>query len=98
MIKKIIVSSLLFSFVMILMSFMGQEKITVKGSDTMVILSQRWAEKYMGSHGGVSIQVTGGGSGTGISALINGTTDICNASRPMKKSEIQKISIIVSII
>ncbi|NTV45827.1 MAG: phosphate ABC transporter substrate-binding protein [Chlorobiales bacterium] len=64
------------------------QTITVKGSDTMVILAQRWAEKYMASHPGVKIQVTGGGSGTGISALINGTTDICNASRPMKSSEI----------
>lgn len=67
------------------------EKITVKGSDTMVILAQRWAEKYMTKNNLVSIQVTGGGSGTGISALINGTTDICNASRPMKPSEIKKL-------
>jgi phosphate transport system substrate-binding protein len=65
--------------------------ITVKGSDTMVILAQRWAEEYMKSHPDVSIQVTGGGSGTGISALINGTTDICNASRPMKSSEREKL-------
>ena len=69
----------------------GQEKITVKGSDTMVILAQRWAEKYMAAHPDVTIQVTGGGSGTGISALINGTTDICNASRPMKPSERDKL-------
>lgn len=65
--------------------------ITVKGSDTMVILAQRWAEEYMKKHPEVAIQVTGGGSGTGISALINGTTDICNASRPMKPSERQKL-------
>ncbi|MCX6155839.1 MAG: phosphate ABC transporter substrate-binding protein [Candidatus Kapabacteria bacterium] len=71
--------------------FMSQEKITVKGSDTMVILAQRWAEKYMSNHQEVSIQVTGGGSGTGISALINGTTDICNSSRAMKSSEIGKL-------
>jgi phosphate transport system substrate-binding protein len=50
--------------------------ITVKGSDTMVILGQRWAEVYMSRNPGVTIQVTGGGSGTGIAALINGTTDI----------------------
>jgi phosphate transport system substrate-binding protein len=61
--------------------------ITVKGSDTMVILAQRWAEMYMSKHPDINIQVTGGGSGVGISALINGTTDICNASRPMKNSE-----------
>ncbi|HOJ37751.1 MAG TPA: phosphate ABC transporter substrate-binding protein [Ignavibacteriales bacterium] len=65
--------------------------ITVKGSDTMVILAQRWAEKYMKKNPNVTIQVTGGGSGTGISALINGTTDICNSSRPMKASEKEKL-------
>ncbi len=68
-----------------------KETITVKGSDTMVILAQRWAEVYMAKHPGVTIQVTGGGSGTGISALINGTTDICDASRPMKRSEREKL-------
>lgn len=67
------------------------EVITVKGSDTMVILAQRWAENYMGKHSDVTIQVTGGGSGIGISALINGTTDICNSSRPMKNSEREKL-------
>jgi len=61
--------------------------ITVKGSDTMVILGQRWAEVFMSKNPGLTIQVTGGGSGTGIAALINGTTDICEASRPMKDSE-----------
>jgi len=65
----------------------GKKTITVKGSDTMVILGQRWAETYMGKHPGVSIQVTGGGSGTGIAALINGGTDICESSRPMKENE-----------
>lgn len=69
----------------------AQEKITVKGSDTMVILAQRWAEQYMSKNKNVTIQVTGGGSGTGISALINGTTDICNSSRPMKNSERDKL-------
>ncbi len=64
-----------------------QRNITVKGSDTLVILGQRWAEIYMSKNPGVTIQVTGGGSGTGIAALINGTTDICEASRPMKDSE-----------
>lgn len=67
--------------------FAPAETITVKGSDTMVQLAQRWAEKYMQQHPEVNIQVTGGGSGTGISALINGTTDVCDASRPMKDAE-----------
>jgi len=69
----------------------SQAKITVKGSDTMVILAQKWAELYMKSNPSASIQVTGGGSGIGITALINGTTDICNASRPMKQTEIEKL-------
>ena len=61
--------------------------VTIKGSDTMVILGQRWAETYMNHNPGVTVQVTGGGSGTGIAALINGGTDICAASRPMKDKE-----------
>ncbi len=69
----------------------SKEIVTVKGSDTMVILSQKWAESFMKKNPGIVIQVTGGGSGTGVSALINGTTDVCNSSRPMKKSEIDKI-------
>ncbi|MBN1397362.1 MAG: phosphate ABC transporter substrate-binding protein [Bacteroidetes bacterium] len=76
----------------VILGFSGPtETITVKGSDTMVILAQRWAELYMQKNPGVVIQVTGGGSGTGISGLINGTTDICNASRPMKPSEKSKL-------
>jgi phosphate transport system substrate-binding protein len=67
------------------------KKITVKGSDTMVILGQKWAEVYMKQNPGSVIQVTGGGSGTGIAALINGATDICNSSRPMKRSEMDKL-------
>ena len=63
------------------------ETITVKGSDTMVILGQRWAEEYMKANKDVTIQVTGGGSGTGIAALINGTTTLANSSRPIKPEE-----------
>jgi len=62
--------------------------ITVKGSDTLVILAQKWAEVYMGKHPEVKIQVTGGGSGTGFAALQNKTTDLCNASRKIKAKEI----------
>ncbi len=79
------------STVMVCAGLVAQEKLTVKGSDTMVILAQRWAERYMVKHSDISIQVTGGGSGTGISALINGTTDICNASREMKPAERDKL-------
>lgn len=65
--------------------------ITIKGSDTMVLLGQRWAEIYMKKNPGSRIQITGGGSGTGIAALINGTTDICESSRPMKDKEKQQV-------
>jgi phosphate transport system substrate-binding protein len=65
--------------------------LTIKGSDTMVILGQRWAERYMAANPGAMIQITGGGSGTGIAALINGTTEICQSSRPMKQDEKLKL-------
>jgi phosphate transport system substrate-binding protein len=60
-----------------------------KGSDTIVNLALAWAEKYQDLHQEVRISVTGGGSGTGIAALINGTVDIANASRQIKPEEIK---------
>jgi phosphate transport system substrate-binding protein len=63
--------------------------ITVKGSDTMVILAQKWAEVYMSTHPDVKIQVTGGGTGTGFAALQNQQTDLCNASRKIKPKEVE---------
>jgi phosphate transport system substrate-binding protein len=72
-------------------SFTAPKKVTVKGSDTMVILSQKWAELYMKKHPETVIQVTGGGSGVGLAALINGSTDIANASRPIKSSEVESL-------
>lgn len=72
-------------------SFTAPKKVTVKGSDTMVILSQKWAEAYMKKHPETVIQVTGGGSGVGLAALINGSTDIANASRPIKSSEVESL-------
>ncbi len=63
------------------------DTLTIKGSDTMVILAQRWAEAFMLKNPGTTVQVSGGGSGTGIAALINGTTDLANASRPIKDRE-----------
>ncbi len=65
------------------------ETIENKGSDTLVNLALAWAERYMGLYPDVRISVTGGGSGTGIAALINGTVDIANASRQMKPEEIE---------
>ncbi|MBI5943135.1 MAG: phosphate ABC transporter substrate-binding protein [Chloroflexi bacterium] len=61
-----------------------------KGSDTIVNLALAWAEKYQGDHSDVRISVTGGGSGTGIAALINGTVDLANASRKIKDEEISE--------
>ena len=63
--------------------------ITVKGSDTLVILAQKWAEVYMGKHADAKIQVTGGGTGTGFAALQNQSTDLCDASRKIKSTEVE---------
>jgi phosphate transport system substrate-binding protein len=60
-----------------------------KGSDTIVNLALAWAERYQELRPDVSISVTGGGSGTGIAALINGTVDIANASRSIKPEEVE---------
>jgi phosphate transport system substrate-binding protein len=59
-----------------------------KGSDTIVNLALAWAEKYQTDHPDIRISVTGGGSGTGIASLINGTVDLANASRQIKDEEI----------
>ena len=66
--------------------------LQIKGSDTMVNLGQAWAESFMKQNPGTSIAVTGGGSGTGITALINNTCDIAEVSREMKESEIELIA------
>jgi phosphate transport system substrate-binding protein len=89
--NKLFLMTLIAAVTILSAAFMMQTKITIKGSDTLVILAQRWAETYMKQHPDVSIQVTGGGSGVGIAALINGTTDIANSSRPIKQSEIEKL-------
>lgn len=65
----------------------GASELTIKGSDTMVHLVSAWAEAYMERHEETEISVTGGGSGTGFAALLNGTTDICAASRAMMPRE-----------
>ena len=67
----------------------GGRAIQNKGSDTMVNLALAWAEAYRGVKPEVDIAVTGGGSGTGIAALINKTVDLANASREMKDKEIE---------
>jgi phosphate transport system substrate-binding protein len=70
----------------------NSKPLTIKGSDTMVILGQRLAEEYMRANAGSVVQVNGGGSGTGIAALINGTVDLAMSSRPMKEDEKQKVT------
>ena len=60
-----------------------------KGSDTIVNLALAWAERYQQEHPEVRISVTGGGTGTGIASLINGTVDIANASRQIKDEEVE---------
>ncbi len=62
-----------------------------KGSDTIVNLALAWAEMYQGLNTDVRISVTGGGSGTGLAALVNGTVDIANASRRIKPEEIEAV-------
>src|SRR5512147_1206481 len=89
--NKILIGLMLAVTLITAAAFMQQTKITVKGSDTLVILAQRWAEIYMKKNPAVNIQVTGGGSGVGLAALINGTTDIANSSRPIKSTEVQKL-------
>ena len=63
--------------------------ITMKGSDTLVILAQKWAEVYMQKNPETKVQVTGGGSGTGFAALQNQQTDLANASRKIKAKEVE---------
>lgn len=66
------------------------QAIQVKGSDTMVNLGQAWAEEFMRQHPDISIAVNGGGSGTGIAAIMAGTTDIAQSSRDMTAEEVKK--------
>jgi len=70
----------------------SNKPLSIKGSDTMVILGQRLAEEYMKKNPGLVAQVNGGGSGTGIAALINGTADLAQSSREMKDGEKEKVA------
>jgi len=68
----------------------ARETIQIKGSDTMVNLGQAWSEEFNKKYPDISVSVTGGGSGTGIAALINGTCDIAECSRAMDDKEIKQ--------
>ena len=85
MLKKLLVAGM----VLCAVAAFATTTITIKGSDTLVRLGQRWAEEYMKVNDNVVMQVAGGGSGTGFAALLNGTTDICEASRDIKEKELQ---------
>ncbi len=64
--------------------------LTVRGSDTMVNLSAAWAEAFMKQDPGAAVSVSGGGSGVGISSILSGTIDVCNASRDITPEEKKK--------
>lgn len=86
--KTILKSSLLLAVTLWAAGSAWAGTITVKGSDTLVILAQKWAEVYMGKNPATKIQVSGGGSGVGFAALQNQSTDLANASRKIKSTEI----------
>jgi len=92
MFKRSLVLMLLVSLVLMLVAGCGGKRraIQVKGSDTMVNLTQAWAEEFMKENPEINIAVTGGGSGTGIAALLNKATDIAQSSRDMEKKEIEQ--------
>ena len=87
--KEIAVSSLVAAALAAPLATQARTVIQNKGSDTLVNVAQAWAEEYQNVSPDVAVAVSGGGSGTGIAAMINGTVDIANASRKMKDKEIK---------
>src|SRR5947209_12753447 len=87
--KKLITQLALLAAMLAVAASARAGNITVKGSDTLVILAQKWAEVYMGKHPEVKIQVNGGGSGVGFAALQNQQVDIADASRKIKPKELE---------
>jgi len=65
------------------------ESLTIRGSTTVLPIAQKAAERYMNLHREANISVSGGGSGTGVKALLDGSVDIADASRPMKGKEVK---------
>ena len=88
--RFLVASSLLLATTLISQVALARTLIQNKGSDTLVNVAQAWAEEYPSVNPDVAVAVSGGGSGTGIAAMINGTVDIANASRSMKDKEIKK--------
>lgn len=70
----------------------GSASLMIAGSDSEVNLVTRLVEEFMNANSGVSLAVTGGGSGVGISSLIDGDIDLANSSRPMKDSELEALA------
>ncbi|MGB7933989.1 MAG: phosphate ABC transporter substrate-binding protein, partial [Gammaproteobacteria bacterium] len=87
--KRIIALALLAAGLIATLTVEARTLIQNKGSDTLVNVAQAWAEAYPEINPEVAVAVSGGGSGTGIAAMINGTVDIANASRKMKEKEIK---------
>jgi phosphate transport system substrate-binding protein len=87
--KLILSTTLLVSALLSTMAPQARTLIQNKGSDTLVNVAQAWAEAYPEVNPDVAVAVSGGGSGTGIAAMINGTVDIANASRKMKDKELK---------
>lgn len=87
--KLFAVTPVLAAALLVTNSASARELIQNKGSDTLVNVAQAWAEEYPKVNPDVAVAVSGGGSGTGIAAMINGTVDIANASRSMKDKEIK---------
>ncbi|MEA3292315.1 MAG: phosphate ABC transporter substrate-binding protein [Pseudomonadota bacterium] len=88
--KLVFAGSLLAATAMMAHSVQARDLIQNKGSDTLVNVAQAWAEAYPTVNPDVAVAVSGGGSGTGIAAMINGTVDIANASRKMKEKEMKQ--------
>ena len=85
--KLILTTAVLASSLVVATQTPARTLIQNKGSDTLVNVAQAWAEAYPTVNPDVAVSVSGGGSGTGIAAMINGTVDIANASRSMKEKE-----------
>ena len=86
--RRRVIATILLTTGLFALGAYARTAIQNKGSDTLVNVAQAWAEAYSKKAPEVAIAVSGGGSGTGIAAMINGTVDIANSSRRMKQSEI----------
>lgn len=84
---RVLVLSVVLSFCIGNLAFAGN--IVIKGSTTVLPIAQKAAEDFMRMNAGINISVSGGGSGNGIKAIIDGTTDIADSSRFIKEKEIK---------